>query len=236
MEVTLEPNRLSMASRILLGGLLLINLILLIYLLSAEPAVEAGNRKVAVYGSDQKLVLISELSDEDRADMIRSHDEEARTLTGLALEVPESAVVCRAWGPFPNMETLAAVRALVEEVDPGVEIRAAEIEAAPDYLVYLESDDNLDNARRLLQELESQNIEAYVIAGGEYVNSVSAGVFSNRAGAEEVRARLADLGFAPRLQALERVQQVNYLLGQVPTEFEVADAVARSCEEIAPPT
>lgn len=231
--MTLEPNRLSMASRILLGGLLLINLAVLLYLLSADPAIEPGNRQATVFGADQKLVLISELDDDARAAMIRSGDEETRTLTGLALDVPAAVVVCRAWGPFPNAETLMAAKERVEKVDPGVEVRAAEIEAAPDYLVYLESDNNLDNARRLLQELESQDIEAYVIAGGEYVNSVSAGVFSNRAGAEEVQARLTDLGFSPRLQALERVQQVNYLLGQVPREFEVADAVSRSCEEIA---
>lgn len=233
MEMSVEPSRLSMASRILLGGLLLANMVLLFYLFFTDPSVEEQGRREAVIQGDQRLVLVGELSEGDHAAMVREAEEEARTLTGGVAERSDSAVICLAWGPFANPEMLAVVRAQVELADPAVEVVATEIEAPPDFLVYLDSDDNLDNARRLLQELESQDIEAYVIAGGEYVNSVSAGVFSNLSGAEEVGQLLTDLGFTPRVQALGRSQQVSYLIGRVTEGFTVADVEVRPCEDIA---
>ena len=211
MDLTIEPSRLSMTSRVVLGLLLLVNLIVALYLLFAEPSSVRQAEQQDRFPANQTLTLISEL------------DPSALTpraaLEERAFSPPDDAasqLSCRAWGPFANNEVLEPVQIIVREVDPAARVVSFEIEAVPDYLVYLDSDNNLDNARRILQELESQGIDAYVIAGGEYVNSVSAGVFSNLEGAEGLINRLRDLGYSPALRALERSQQVTLPHGPRP--------------------
>ncbi len=225
MDLTVEPSRLSMTSRIVLGLLLLINLVVTLYLVFAEPSsVREGVQQIR-FPDEQRLRLISEL---DPAERIARAAPEERAFSPQA-----EPVSCQAWGPFANTEVLEPVQALVVTADPAARVVSFEVEAAPDFLVYLNSDNNLDNARRILQELESQGIEAYVIAGGEYVNSVSAGVFSNQQGAAGLVERLRDLGYAPQLQPLERSQQVTYLLGRVPVGFQAGDAESVDCGAIA---
>ncbi len=228
MDLTIEPSRLSMTSRVLLGGLLLANLIAAMYLFFAEPA--GGNEAAGrtAIPADRTLTLISELDASERVARAVSGE---RAFSPQADEAGER--VCRAWGPFANNEVLEPVRELVLAVDPAARVVSFEMDAAPDFLVYLDSDNNLDNARRILQELESQGIDAYVIAGGEYVNSVSAGVFSNQEGADALVERLRDLGYSPAQQALERSQQVIYLLGRVPADLQIAQAESEDCGAIA---
>ncbi|TNF88387.1 MAG: SPOR domain-containing protein [Gammaproteobacteria bacterium] len=228
MDLTVEPDRLSMTSRTLLGALLLTNLIAAMYVFFRDPAAENDGARKSRFTSDQSLTLIQELDPSER--VARAAPQE-RAFSPQADAAEQLA--CRAWGPFANAEVLAPVRASVQEEDPAARVASFEIEAAPDYLVYLDSDNNLDNARRILKELESQGIDAYVIAGGEFVNSVSAGVFSNQAGAAGLVERLQDLGYSPAMQALERSQQVTYLLGRVNPDFQAGDAESVACEAIA---
>lgn len=234
MDLTFEPGNLSIPSRITLGVLLAVNLLLLACLLLAEPRREESVGSGSTFAQDKRLILIGELSEDDRASRILADVSAVRTLTENAAEVVQVELSCQAWGPFADENTLESVRAAVAEVDPQVRAVVIDVEAPPDFLVYLDSDNNLDNARRILQELESQNIEAYVIAGGEFLNSVSAGVFSNRSGAEEVRQRLADLGYTAAVQALERSQQMTYLVGRVPASFLVGEMQSEPCATIAP--
>ncbi len=228
MDLTIEPSRLSMTSRILLGALLLLNLIVLLYLVFAEPSTVRSPQQVPEFREDQSLTLIQEM---DPAESQPRELEEERTFSPQTAET--APLACRAWGPFANSEVLDPIRTALTEADPAARVVSFEVEAPPDYLVFLRSDNNLDNARRILQELESQGIEAYVIAGGEYVNSVSAGVFSNRQGAEGLVAELEDLGYLPTLKALERTQQVSYLLARVPADIELTGAEASPCDAIA---
>jgi hypothetical protein len=226
MDLSIDPSRLSTTSKTVLGVLLLVNFTVALYLIFAEPSsVREGGQQTAA-PTKQPLKLIDELDPSERVPRVV---EEERAFSPQVVE----ALACRAWGPFANTEVLAPVQALVLEADPAARLVSFEIEAAPDFLVYLNSDNNLDNARRILQELESQGIEAYVIAGGEYVNSVSAGVFSNQESATGLVERLRDLGYSPELQALERAQQVTYLMGRVPAGFRAGNAESVACDTIA---
>jgi cell division septation protein DedD len=228
MDLTVEPSRLSMTSKVVLGVLLLVNFTVALYLLFAEPSSVRDGVPRSSFPANQTLTLISELDPSEKVPLVEAGERPFTPSTEGA-----APLTCQAWGPFANAEVLAPVQALVLEADPAARVVSFEIEAAPDFLVYLDSDNNLDNARRILQELESQGIEAYVIAGGEYINSVSAGVFSNQQGANGLVERLRDLGYAPELQALERAQQVTYLLGRVPDGFRAGDAESVACGTIA---
>ena len=236
MDDPFERSRLSRTSQLSLAVLLIANLLLIGYFLSSSPESElpADQPPAAAPG----LRLLTELSDNELAQLT----DQPETLPEPVPEVPETRapagsgdeqMVCRVWGPITDTEVLAGLRVQLDEVGELLEVRVQEVAAAPDYLVYLKSGNNLDNARRIKQELDSQSIDAYVIAGGEYISSVSAGVFSSEQRARRQMATLADLGYAPELAALHRSQSVYQLMARVPGEFEVSGVQSVDCSEIA---
>jgi hypothetical protein len=227
-----ERYRLSKTSIAWLGALVAVNLLVVVYFqVRDEPEESIAAVEVAMVPGSE-LRLLNELSENERAALVRKAPDPApRDLPRQLIEEP--AKVCRSWGPFADAATLDAVLDQVAESGEVLEVRSQEIQSTPDYLVRLDSDNNLDNTRRLLKELESQSIDAYVIAGGEFINSVSTGVFSSEVRANRQMRRLIDLGYAPRLEALERVQTVHHLIALVPEPFEVAAHESADCPVIA---
>ena len=114
-----------------------------------------------------------------------------------------------------------------------IEIEESHLESDPDYLVYIDTDQNIDNARRLLKELESQSVDAYMISGGELINSVSVGVFSRESRAQAHQSTLKEMGYLPRIEPLERGQTVFHLYARVPQGFETAGHPSADCAAIA---
>ena len=229
--ISFEAPGLSPFSRAVLALLLLINLCLFAYLALRTPEQPQAPRRSLP--SQEPLVAVSELSADERDALATraAGSPERPPLAPGGLQTDQQ--VCRAWGPFPNDEQLAAVAGLVGPVASRQQTFQGTLEAPPDYLVYLETDNNLDNARRLLQELESQSVEAYVISGGEFLNAVSAGVFSNRSRAEALQERLETMGYKSRLAPLPRTESVRYLAAMVPIEFAVPGQTPSPCQEIA---
>ncbi len=229
-----QPSRVSGAGKALLLVLLVANLAALYALLAGRPPVITAGQAVSA-GADpgRGLVLIRELDETERARRREPVAGAPRPPPRETAEEPGAALVCRAWGPFTGNGALEAAREALLGVADEVEVVLRQVEAAPDYLVYLETDDNPDNARRLMKELESQRIDAYVIAGGPFLNAVSAGVFSNRERAENLVSKLDELGYRPRLEALPRAQDVRHLVARVPEDFRLDGAPWTSCREIA---
>jgi hypothetical protein len=216
-----------------LGGLLLFNLILVAYLFDSPGVAKspAGQQPTLQPG----LRLLRELSDRERMALIPAEVVPERELAlELLVEQPhEATLVCRIWGPFSSIEGLERVQATVDEVGEVVEVQTGQVQSTPDFLVYIESDNNIDNAHRLLKELDGQSLDAYIIAGGEFMNSVSAGVFSSQERAERQLRRLTDLGYSAEIEALERVQTVFHLMAMVPEAFEAQSQAYKDCPAIA---
>ena len=143
------------------------------------------------------------------------------------------ALACRVWGPIGAQEVLDELRSLIGAAGDVIDVQASEIASDPDYLVYIETDQNIDNARRLLKELESQSVDAYVISGGELINSVSVGVFSRQSRAEAHQQRLKDMGYQSLIEPLERGQTVYHLYARVPQGFETVGHASADCATIA---
>jgi hypothetical protein len=233
MSAPFQRQFLSATSIAWLSALAGFNVVLLVYFLfwgDAEPALESGPHPQAVGGSE--LRLLDELDPVERQALVRTEPARAARTPPRQLSA-EPAMVCRRWGPIADPAMMASVRADLDLVGEVLEVSASEVESAPDYLVRLDSDNNLDNARRLLKELEAQSIDAYVIAGGDFANSVSAGVFSSEDRADRQLARLVDLGYAPHKEALVRVQTVHHVTALVPEGFELASYEASDCPAIA---
>ena len=178
MSLPSKRRPLSATSIAWLSALAGFNLAMVLYfsLWREADIVEPAPETTSVEASE--LRLLRELSVTERQALGRQPPPPVPR--ALPQPIMEPVTVCRSWGPFADAAVLEQVRAELEEVGEILEERPTQVRSTPDYLVRLEADNNLDNARRLLKELESQSIDAYVIAGGEFVNSVSAGVFSHR--------------------------------------------------------
>lgn len=224
-------RRLSPASWIMLALLLVLNLVVFFLALTAEEPQPAMSERRLPAPTDP-VKLLGELSDADRQRLDVPSD---RSESGSAQLGDRPVLACRAWGPFAGDDALEPARNQVAAVSDRLQVVSAQVSAPPDFLVYLDTDNNLDNARRLQQELEGQGIDAYVLAGGEFVNSVSAGVFSQDDSAQGLVARLQDLGYSPHVETLERFQEVKYLVARVPDDFSVDDLSALPCADIASP-
>ena len=135
------------------------------------------------------------------------------------LAIEAQPPVCRMWGPYNDEMALSEVRQQIADVAENLEVRASQIQGSPDYLVYVDTQANIDTARRMQRELDSQNFEAYLMSGGAFANALSVGVFSQRARAENQREAVAGLGYEVAIEALPRSQEVYHLLAQVPADY-----------------
>ena len=177
------------------------------------------------------LQLIGELSQEQRAARIRqivSPEPESPP----DLPAPDE-LVCRAWGPFNDITQLEPLQASVATVGSAIEVRTSEIAGEPDYLVFIDTGGNPDTARRTLAELQNQSVDAYVIAGGPFLNAVSVGVFSRQNRARSQHERVENLGYDASIETLNRSQSVYHLIARVPATFELAELDSVACNAIA---
>lgn len=181
------------------------------------------------------LKLVDELADEERSELTRMNLAESPDREALGAQL--NALVCRAWGPFSDLADIEPVQARIADLGSAIEVRTSEIAGDPDYLVYIDTGNNLDNARRTLRELESQAVDAYIIAGGPYLNSVSVGVFSRSARAQSQRDRVSAYGYDSRVQELTRSQTIYHLIARVPENLlghqEMAGDPGVDCATIA---
>ena len=223
-----EKPRLSKSSLFWLVALVVANLIAVYGLWPNSVPDTPPVTEVRDTGS---LRLIGELSLEQRqARSLETASESSATPADLA---PPDELVCRAWGPFNDIAQLEVLQASVAGVGSAIEVRTSEIAGEPDYLVFIETGGNSDTARRTLQELQNQSVDAYVIAGGPFLNAVSVGVFSRQSRAQSQHERVESLGYDASIETLTRSQSVYHLIARVPTSFELAEVDSVACNAIA---
>lgn len=225
--------------------MIVVNVVLVGFFFDSSPA-SLDSSDVRQPPLEPQLRLLVELSAEERLELARRHRAAVvpQAATALAqtvdVQVPQPSV-CRMWGPYNDELALAELRRQIADVAERLEVRAAEIRGSPDYLVHVDTQGNIDTARRMQRELRSQNFEAYLMSGGSFANGLSVGVFSQRGRAENQRATVAGLGYEVSIEALPRVQEVYHLFAQVPADLvlDIDPAItpkivpARDCATIA---
>jgi hypothetical protein len=179
--------------------------------------------------------LISELSPSERV-ALEAARKKPETVAGAAPSAIAELVdplVCQIWGPFSDERAMAPLQEQVAGVGSAMEVRASQISSDLDYQVYIDTGGSVDNARRTLKELKSQSVDAFVMTGGEFKNSVSVGVFSQTRSAEMQRKQVAALGYKVTVQTLNRPQTVYHLVARVPQSFTSVAAPVAPCATIA---
>lgn len=142
--------------------------------------------------------------------------------------------VCHAWGPYSEINQVQALeqKVIVEGVE--TDVFELKVHSAPDYLVYIGPMATPEGARRLLEELRSQEIESHFIVQGRFSDTLSVGVFSQKTRARRQQEKVAELGYEVAIEELQHSRPVYYLLLNAPADFVPVIAPNEVCNEIAP--
>ncbi|MCQ4323181.1 SPOR domain-containing protein [Stutzerimonas stutzeri] len=131
---------------------------------------------------------------------------ETRPLEPRGSADPEGSV-CLFLGGFDQESVALDVkqRLLLLEIDASV--KSVDEAAGIDYWVYLPPLVSRQASLRQLRELQSRNIDSYIITVGDLSNGTSLGIFSRKDSAESVVSRLQAINYAASIRELPRTHR-----------------------------
>lgn len=148
----------------------------------------------------------------------------------IQLEQPKQPVqpserTCLYIGGFDE-ETVAldvSQRLLSVELSPRVE--SVDETAGVDYWVYLPPLVSRQASLRQLRELQSRNIDSYIITVGDLSNGISLGIFSRRDSAEGVVKRLGLVDYTASIRELPRTHRRYWVVVEGGSQQSLAQAL-----------
>ena len=114
---------------------------------------------------------------------------------------------CLRVGPFPSQADLRrAMTTLTPHVER-IQFREARTSQSRGFLVFLPPPANREEALGIARQLSAKGVrDYYVVTAGNQQNSISLGLFRERANADRRQAEISALGFAPAVT--ERVEEL----------------------------
>lgn len=140
----------------------------------------------------ERLLLVSELPAIETGSSAGSQVTEAPAK-------PEEPLVCLKIGPFKDEVTGKQVvtRLAALEIRPRME--TIKVPGKPNYWVHIPPRNSRKVAIKLLRELQSKNIDSFLISRGELENGISLGIFTKLTSAEGVASERVKQGYDARV-------------------------------------
>ncbi|EIK51131.1 sporulation domain-containing protein [Stutzerimonas stutzeri TS44] len=178
--------------------LLTLNVLYYAFQLQQSPLQAKQVAPLMSYGSEvgTKIALLSE------SDSIPSGQVRAR---------PDADAACLFLGGFDDEGTIEALEQRLLSLDIRTSFQVLESTVGVDYWVYLPPLASRQASLRQLRELQSRNIDAYIISVGDLTNGISLGIFSRQDSAEGVVARLGGVGYVALVRELLRAHRTRWL-------------------------
>ncbi|MCQ4281462.1 SPOR domain-containing protein [Pseudomonas stutzeri] len=176
--------------RWLLMLLVVLNLLFYLYNLNQRSPLVEEEVKTARASSGADLKLLSETK--SLAPRVSSNDEDAG---------------CLFLGGFDQESMALAIEQRLLSRDIDSRVKSVDEAAGIDYWVYLPPLVSLQASLRQLRELQSRNIDSYIITVGDLSNGISLGIFSRRDSAESVVSRLQGIDYAASIRELPRTHR-----------------------------
>lgn len=170
-----------------------------------------------VYMASPKRAVVVEAAPENRnyGAKIRLLEELTKKELELLLGATEAAtrekvnkkkLFCKHIGPFGltnGEQFISRLAALEIEATLNPVLISKEVE----YMLYLEPKGSQGEVVKVLSDLQENNIDSFVIAGGELANGISLGVFKHKRLAVDLRSRLREKGYAVKMKSLLRKEK-----------------------------
>lgn len=140
---------------------------------------------------------------------------------GLA-GLPEQPL-CLLVGPFGDQGLAQNLIQRLEALELQPRLESVEVPEDPGYWVYLPPELSQKAALRKLHELQSKNIDSYIIPRGEIALGISLGMFSRAELARQRREELVALGYEAQIQELSRSHRELWVALSPSQAAQVAD-------------
>jgi len=164
----------------------------------------------------------------DRAGRERQMDE---VVNNPVLLVEDDESECTALGPFSSITKGQMVLERLEALEVSVELRAIDkIMGEFDYRVMIAPAVSLEVAFRKLRELQSQDIDSYVITKGKNALGISLGVFSNPGAATGLKEQMADSGYQVNIVDIARLTRGYWIFSGEGLHLIVGDGFLESLQ------
>ncbi|OOE13474.1 sporulation protein [Stutzerimonas degradans] len=148
--------------------------------------------------------------------------------------LPEKDVTCLFLGGFDDEDTVRALEQRLLSLDVRSSLQVMETTVGVDYWVYLPPLASRQASLRQLRELQSRNIDAYIISVGDLSNGISLGIFSRQDSAEGVVSRLGAAGYAALVRELPRAHRTQWLRVEPESRELLSQALLGSLVEQMP--
>lgn len=172
--------------------LVMLNLMLGLYHLNKPPTIASITPGASEPARELDIKLLSE----------------ARALVPrppVAVQDAENA--CLYLGGFDEETIALDVQQRLLSLDLDARVESVDEAAGVDYWVYMPPLVSRQASLRQLRELQSRNIDSYIITVGDLSNGISLGIFSRRDSAESVVKRLQLVGYLVSIRELPRTHR-----------------------------
>ena len=179
--------------------LLIANLGLAGWFLSAGRAPQTVVQPPATAGADGSIALVSEVAPEELASRAAPKKSRAAPAKPAVSKpaVPESTeALCTLIGPFEEEYQGEDVAQRLQALEVDARLREIEMQGQMRYWVFLAPLGSRREAYRKLRELQAAGVDSYVIPKGSLENGISFGIFSELERAQSLTAELKAQGFA----------------------------------------
>lgn len=184
----------------ILMGLLLSNIVLLAWNLLTPRLAPAPVQEVAGLNVSESLQLLSEVNSAQLMSYPSAAPQVAAPAPIEGAVEGASGQYCAEIGPFRDeQDAQGYVSSFGGRMDLSLDVR--ELQAAPDYRVYLPPFSSRELAQSTLSTLRAQfaandlGIDTYLMPRGELANGIALGLFSEQANALNVQRQMEVLGY-----------------------------------------
>ena len=141
---------------------------------------------------------------------------------------------CLFLGGFDEEQQAESLEQRLLSLDVQSEVQQVDAATGVDYWVYLPPLASRQASLRQLRELQSRNIDSYIITVGDLSNGISLGIFSRKDSAEGVVARLREVGYAALVRELPRMHRKYWVRVAVASRNQLDDAILRGLKNDMP--
>lgn len=194
--------------RWLLVLLVILNLLLYLYHLNRPPPVTGEVAGLRAPSQEPDITLLSETESLTRREPMQSVDS-----------------ACLYLGGFDDESIALSINQRLLSLDIDSQVEPVDEAAGVDYWVYLPPLVSRQASLRQLRELQSRNIDSYVITVGDLSNGISLGIFSRKDSAESVVNRLRGVDYEASIRELPRTHRRYWVKVGRPRQHLLSDSL-----------
>jgi hypothetical protein len=187
--------------------------------LPQEMRSPASHSKLVLKSQSRSLVLLRELPPQRKAlnlgdevpEAVSIDTVEASSDIGAAriaeandLQKMDVETFCWSIGPFPEQVSAKQAVSRLSAVGINLAIKTVTVPSKPDYWVYIPPLPTLELSVKLLRELQSKEIDSFLITSGELDRGLSLGLFSQEDRAVRVHEARLHQGYDAKIKIVER--------------------------------